>query len=156
MTARHKTEWERKRNAEKRQRANASFSDQEVRAIRKAIWEGESRRDLARFYGVGLETIARIARGDTYWWVLESEEEQEKIEAALKLGGGKNIPKEQIAESLARVQEMLASPEGKKEDPYAKAFEMLEGQRKIGPPPELEEEELEVPLLVIPRGERGG
>lgn len=55
---------------ERSRRAGAALSDEAVRAIRKADSAGTlSRRELARMYDCSTETIARVCRGDTYWWV---------------------------------------------------------------------------------------
>lgn len=47
-------------------RGNAALTIDEVRRIKRDILEGVPRKRLARRYEVGLETIARIARGDTW------------------------------------------------------------------------------------------
>lgn len=59
----------------KRARASALFTDQEVRAIRRADEVGSvTRLQQARTYGVGKETIARLCRGETYYWVAQDDE----------------------------------------------------------------------------------
>ena len=59
----------------RRARAAAIFTDEEVRAIRRADEVGlVSRLEQARTYGVGKETIARICRGETYYWVAQEDE----------------------------------------------------------------------------------
>jgi hypothetical protein len=47
-------------------RGNAGFSLQEVARIKRDLLEGVSRKALATAWGCGLETIARIARGETW------------------------------------------------------------------------------------------
>jgi hypothetical protein len=49
-----------------KQRGNAALSAQEVARIKRELLEGIQRKYLARRYEVGLETIARIARGETW------------------------------------------------------------------------------------------
>lgn len=58
----------------RKQRAAARLLDDEVRAIRLEYSQGASRKTLATRYRVGLETIAKIIRRDTYQWVTEFEE----------------------------------------------------------------------------------
>ena len=71
------------RTTEKKLAASGRFTDEEVRQIRAAARAGKvSRREQARFWGVGLETIARIVRGDTYYWVAEEEEVMEQVEVS--------------------------------------------------------------------------
>jgi len=56
--------------------SGAKFTDAEVRNIRSVARAGEvSARDQARLYGCGVETMRRIIRGETYWWVADEEEE---------------------------------------------------------------------------------
>lgn len=56
-------------------RAAALFTDEQVRAIRRADEVGMvTRQQQARTYGVGKETIARICRGETYYWVAQEDE----------------------------------------------------------------------------------
>ena len=84
----------------KRRRAAAVFSDEEVRQIRAALSSGQTRKELARLYGVGVETIARLARGDTYGWVDGSSQGEV----------GQQIPfmtEEEREESLRKLQELL-------------------------------------------------
>lgn len=59
----------------KKIRAAALFTDEEVLAIRRADRAGmTTRREQARTWGVSVETIARICRGDTYHWIVEHDE----------------------------------------------------------------------------------
>ena len=54
----------------KTRKANASLSEDEVRLIRRLGDSGEQTpRELAAFFSVGLETIRRILRRDTWSWL---------------------------------------------------------------------------------------
>ena len=53
-----------------RVRGNAAFTPHEVARIKRDLLEGISRKAIARRMGCGLETIARMARGDTWADVL--------------------------------------------------------------------------------------
>lgn len=69
---------------------SGTLQEHEVARIKKLLQAGDhSRRDIAHAYEVGLETIARIARGDTWAWVLPEgqEEQQAEIAAALPAQG---------------------------------------------------------------------
>lgn len=48
---------------------NASLSAREVSQVKYRLKLGVTRRQLSKDYEVSLETISRIARGDTWWWV---------------------------------------------------------------------------------------
>lgn len=85
-----------------RLRTSARFTDAEVREIRKAAREGKvSRREQARLWGCGTETIARIVRGDTYYWVAEEDEREETGMAKVE------VTPEMLAESQRRLMAML-------------------------------------------------
>lgn len=88
---------------ERRVRASGRFTDEEVRQIRHAARVGRvSRKEQARFWGVGLETIARIIRGDTYYWVAEEEEAMGRVE----------VSEETLRASQERLLALLADGEG--------------------------------------------
>ncbi len=84
----------------KRRRAAAVFSDEEVRQIRAALSSGQTRKELARLYGVGVETIAKLARGDTYGWVDGSVQGEVGQQAPF-------MTEEEKAESMRKLQELL-------------------------------------------------
>lgn len=48
---------------------NASLTQREVSQVKYRLKLGVTRRQLSKDYEVSLETISRIARGDTWWWV---------------------------------------------------------------------------------------
>jgi len=88
---------------ERKLAASGRFTDEEVRQIRAAARTGKvSRREQARFWGVGLETIARIVRGDTYYWVAEEDEAMERVE----------VSEETLRASQERLLALLADGEG--------------------------------------------
>ncbi len=92
-------------------RANAAFSDDIIRTIRKTDREGRmSRRMLSRFYKCSLETIARICRRDTYDWVPDVEVPDFDRFDGVHLGRGVTAAPPsagEIEESLRRVAEGL-------------------------------------------------
>jgi len=51
-------------------RGNAVLTVDEIRRIKRDLIEGVPRKRLAQRYEVGLETISRIARGDTWREIL--------------------------------------------------------------------------------------
>lgn len=55
---------------------STKLSDREVLAIRQSLANGVTRRALQRKYDVALETIARIARGDSRAGVRAVEDRQ--------------------------------------------------------------------------------
>lgn len=57
----------------RQQTGNASFSEEVVRKIRKLHEGGHSPREIAEVYLVGIETIRKLLRGETYGWVTEAE-----------------------------------------------------------------------------------
>lgn len=80
----------------KRQTAAAIFTDEEIRAIRRADEVGlVTRGEQAETYGVGKETIARICRRDTYRWVGEEVVDREDYSDA--------EPTEEMREDMRRV-----------------------------------------------------
>lgn len=48
---------------------HTSFTEHDIRVIRKRAAEGETYRVLARQYRVGLNTIAKVVRRETFFWV---------------------------------------------------------------------------------------
>lgn len=56
----------------------ATLTEAEVRVIKTKLAEGATPRELAEVYQVGLETIRRIKRGDSWAWV-EGEAQEERL-----------------------------------------------------------------------------
>jgi hypothetical protein len=52
---------------------NTSLSEDQVARIKHRLYRGTPARNLAEEYGVGVETIRRIGRGDTWGWVPPSD-----------------------------------------------------------------------------------
>lgn len=72
------------------------LSDREVLAIRQSLANGVTRKALQELYDVSLETIARIARGDTRAGVMKVDvKREERLD-------------EEIAASAERLQSLLA------------------------------------------------
>ena len=109
---------------------NAALSEGQVAHIKVLLQKGISAREIAQANDVGLETIRRIGRGDTWAWV----EAVETIPTAAQEFSLMCAPTEQeridIAASEARLDQMLkAEPvkrmtleehrEAAKADPYA-------------------------------------
>ena len=105
---------------EKRKRmrmGNSTLTEQDVRDIRRRLARGESNpRMEARFHGVGLETIKRIERRDTWDWLKDevnplAQEEEKKMlqESASRMFAMQEAiaaEKAQGAKADAMVQEM--------------------------------------------------
>ena len=53
----------------RQRKSNTGLIEAEVRHIRKLLVEGMSPREIAQAYNVGLETIRRIDRRDTWAWL---------------------------------------------------------------------------------------
>lgn len=51
--------------------ANARLTRGDVVKVRELSREGHSARAIAQAYGVGIETIRRVLRGDTWAWLIE-------------------------------------------------------------------------------------
>ena len=68
---------------------NSALTDNQIREIRRLAGT-LPRRALALRFGVGMETIARIIRGETYRWVTE-----EGMAQPLPQGGKVNTPEEE-------------------------------------------------------------
>lgn len=67
-----KTPRERMEARERCQKANAAFTDAEVRRIRKDCEGGRvSYLELAKAWGCGMQTIRKIHRQETYSWVID-------------------------------------------------------------------------------------
>jgi len=70
-----KTLRERLEARERCQKANAIFSDDEIRTIRRACDKGDaSYVEIAQEYGCGMQTVRKIHRMETYTWVREEDE----------------------------------------------------------------------------------
>ena len=54
--------------------ANARLTRGDVIKIRQLTREGHSPREISQMYNVGLETIRRVLRGDTWAWLIEGTE----------------------------------------------------------------------------------
>lgn len=54
--------------------AGALLTEAEVKRIKGLLMQGVSRREIGKLFRVATETIARIARGDTWGWVEAGEE----------------------------------------------------------------------------------
>lgn len=54
--------------------AGALLTEAEVKRIKGLLAQGVSRREIGKLFRVATETIARIARGDTWGWVEAGEE----------------------------------------------------------------------------------
>ena len=50
-------------------KGNVKLDEETVRAIRRAKEQGMSAKTIAQQLNVGLETIRRVLRGDTWAWV---------------------------------------------------------------------------------------
>jgi hypothetical protein len=86
---------------------NAILTSNEVSRIKRDLAEGRSRKHIARAYQVGLETIARIARGDTWINVPVAEGARiDKLEAELLAPANLDA----MAERLIALQEKVDSP----------------------------------------------
>ena len=72
-----KTLRERLEARERCQKANAIFSDDEIRTIRRACDKGDaSYVEIAQEYGCGMQTVRKIHRMETYTWVREEAAER--------------------------------------------------------------------------------
>ena len=123
---------------ERMRRGNARLEDHEVIRILERLKHGHSPRAIARDYGVGMETIRKIGRGDTYAWVTPpapeiTSQERQEIESAID-------PEMQIRAqaSLAKLQAQLAAEQQRVDsNPYTGRG----GEapvRYIAPPPAVE------------------
>lgn len=90
------------------------FSDDDVRKLREIYSRdpgGFNTRDAAEFYGVSPETIRKICRRDTYFWVKDivggtENPFGEKREEVMVMDEGK------LSASIAEVQKRLGGVEG--------------------------------------------
>lgn len=74
-------------------RPNERLSEDDVRAIRRAVRKGIMRpKEAARKWGRATDTIRRIVRGEMYEWVKDEEELEVEAEGSLErlLGGTGN------------------------------------------------------------------
>lgn len=81
---------------DRQKKGAAALTEDEVRVIKRELEDGEDVKELSLRYMVGVETIRRIRRGDSWWWVRAE---------------GKEIPiteeiKKKAAESLERLRAM--------------------------------------------------
>lgn len=65
--------------------AAATLTEQEVARIKKLFAEGYSPRGIAEAYQVGVETVRRIRRGDSWGWVKPEGSREATAEAAAEL-----------------------------------------------------------------------
>jgi hypothetical protein len=82
---------------------NAVISEGDVRQIRK-LAASHTTRDLAEIYGVGVETIRKILRRDSWKWVAD------KIDFEAPTGPMTQADKEAAAASEARLLRLLERP----------------------------------------------
>lgn len=78
------------------------LTDQQVQQVRKRAAGGESRRDLANFFGVSLETVSRYIRGDSRTRLLQPAEE---------IGMPSAVALQESAKRLLAVQETRSAQE---------------------------------------------
>lgn len=86
---------------------NTNFTEADVARIKRNLSLGFSTRELAQANGCAIETIRKIARGDTWAWV-----EAERGEAPAK---APPPTPDVIAESQARLQRLLSEAQEDKE-----------------------------------------
>lgn len=107
-----------------------SFSAEEILRIHQRLARGVSRREIAKDHGVGMETISRIARGDTYAWVNEeaiahAQLSEEALAAEIKEMEAKSFTPENLArcgleEVDGEVRPMVKKEEAKLSDRFLK------------------------------------
>jgi len=79
---------ERQEARERCQKANAAFTDAEVRRIRADCDEGKaSYVEIAQAWGCGMQTVRKMHRRETYTWVKDAEGEEVE---------GKTIPEYKV------------------------------------------------------------
>lgn len=59
-------------NRDAQRRAAAGFADETIRLIRKQLAAGLSRQTIALQHQCSPDTIGKIARFETYWWVKDA------------------------------------------------------------------------------------
>ena len=59
-------------NRDSQRRAAAGFDDETVRLIRKQLAAGLTRQTIAMQHQCSPDTIGKIARFETYWWVKDA------------------------------------------------------------------------------------
>lgn len=95
--------------------ANATLTADDVLRIRSlASAGGHSARDMAMIYGVGIETIRRILRGETWTWLLQPiPKTDEDAEASLQkmLGLLETPPDDAKARAEAILEEKMRAAE---------------------------------------------
>lgn len=76
------TDFETKRR--NRRTASAVLTENEVRLIKRALLRKESTpREIAQIYCVGVETIRKISRGDSWGWVIDAPGVEEREDAMM-------------------------------------------------------------------------
>lgn len=83
----------------KRFAGNAKITEESVRALRR-LADTHTPKELARIYGLGLETVRRILRRDTWAWVESSMPELDETQSVEPLT---EMEKKMADESLQRV-----------------------------------------------------
>lgn len=83
----------------------ATLTEDEVRVIKQKLAEGATPRLLASVYMVGIETIRRIRRGESWAWIEERSGEED-----LPLPPAQSGEAERIAASQAELMRRLGMP----------------------------------------------
>lgn len=111
--------------------ANATLTADDVLRIRALARGGglngrsPSAREMAEIYGVGIETIRRILRGETWTWLLQpAPKTDEDAEASLKraLGLLETPPEDVKARAEAMLEEKMKAAEESEAAAKARLF----------------------------------
>lgn len=86
---------------------NSTLTESDVRAIRASR---ESPRHLAAFYGLGVETIRRILRRESWAWLPEEPADQGSAAAETQLASTQSA--ERLLEILGQMPQQNPSPNG--------------------------------------------
>lgn len=88
-----------------RPHGNSPFTAEQVIRIREIVAGGYAPREIARFYQVGIETIRRIVRRDTWDWLPATIEEYraQQQQVGAKLAELQQVKTEDAQASLARL-----------------------------------------------------
>lgn len=74
---------------------------EQVLLIKQGLAKGQPRRLLAELFGVGIETISRIDRGDTWGWLKTDEDLYNRITVVTEKD------EQESAESLGKLMKMM-------------------------------------------------
>jgi hypothetical protein len=89
---------------------NSGLTVADVQAIRRALRAGTSRRQVARDWELSLQTIAKIARRDTFAYIPDVEDGQEAAQQAIPVSAATQQLREFNSSALAVQQaELVAS-----------------------------------------------